>query len=74
MLSLSAVHSAGLPEVLVGLLQLDDVHEPCWVGGVGAHLAVNLHQALHQNHLHLLASQRIPGQAGGDGDASLQRR
>jgi hypothetical protein len=48
------------PEVVVGLLQGDDIHEAGGVGGVGPVLAVNLDQALHQDHLDLLAGQRIP--------------
>jgi len=34
------------PEVLVGLSQLDDVHESCWETSVSPDLAVDLDQAL----------------------------
>lgn len=46
-------------EVLAGLLNADDVHEASWVGGVGADLAVDLDQALHDNGLGLTSVERI---------------
>src|ERR1700753_2721307 len=36
-------------EVLAGLLDGDDVHEAGGRGGIGAHLAVNFDQALHDD-------------------------
>ena len=52
------------PEMLLGLLNLDDIHEACGVGGVRAHLAVHLDQALHEDGCHLTASQGIPAHQG----------
>lgn len=49
------------PEELAGLLQLNDIHEAGGVRRIRADLAVNLDEALHENHLDLLAGQRIPG-------------
>lgn len=46
-------------EVLSGLLDGDDIHETSWVGGVGADLAINLDQALHDNGLGLARVKRI---------------
>ena len=46
-------------EVLAGLLDGDDVHEAGWVGGIGAHFAVDLDQALHDDRRDLAASERI---------------
>ncbi len=36
-------------EVLARLLDADDVHEAGWVGGIGAHFAVDLDEALHHD-------------------------
>lgn len=44
--ALSVVHK---PEVLAGLFDADDVHEASRVGGIGAHLAVDLNEALHDD-------------------------
>eukprot|EP00964_Phaeocystis_antarctica_P124959 scaffold88602_cov64-Phaeocystis_antarctica.AAC.1 len=46
-------------EVLVGLLDGDGVHEASGVGGIGARLAIDLHQTLHEDVLDLLAGQCI---------------
>ena len=46
-------------EVLASLLEADDIHEACWVGGVGADLAVDLDQALHENLLYFPAIEGI---------------
>lgn len=46
-------------EVLAGLLDGDDVHEARGVGGVGADLAINLDQALHQDRLDLAAVEGV---------------
>lgn len=46
-------------EVLAGLVDGDDVHEARGVGGVGADLAVNLDQALHQDGLSLAVVEGI---------------
>jgi len=46
-------------EVLAGLLYADDIHEACWVGGIGANLAVNLNQTLHDDGLGLAGIQGI---------------
>lgn len=46
-------------EVLAGLLDGDDVHETGRVGGVGADLAINLDQALHQDRLDLAAIEGV---------------
>ena len=46
-------------EVLAGLLDGDDVHEAGRVGGVGADLAINLDQALHQDRLDLAAIEGV---------------
>mmetsp|Transcript_69347 Transcript_69347/g.216499 ORF Transcript_69347/g.216499 Transcript_69347/m.216499 type:complete len:225 (-) Transcript_69347:212-886(-) len=46
-------------EVLLGLLDLDHVHEASWVESVGADLAVHLDEALHDDHLALAVCQRI---------------
>ena len=46
-------------EVLAGLLEGDDVHESGGEGGVGADLAVNLDQTLHQDGLDLTTVQGV---------------
>lgn len=46
-------------EVLASLLDGDDVHETGGVGGVGADLAVNLDETLHQDALGLAVVQGI---------------
>merc|ERR1712167_142724 len=46
-------------EMLVGLVNADDIHEPDWKVGVGAHLAVDLDEALHEDLLHLLAGEGV---------------
>lgn len=46
-------------EVLASLLDRDDVHEARRVGGVGADLAVDLDQALHQDSLGLAHVERV---------------
>lgn len=46
-------------EVLARLLDGDDVHEAGRVGDIGADLAVNLDQALHENGLGLAVVQRV---------------
>lgn len=46
-------------EVLARLLDGDDVHEAGGVGQVGADLAVNLDQALHEDGLGLAVVERI---------------
>lgn len=46
-------------EVLAGLLDADDIHEASGVGGIGADLAINLDQALHDNCLGLAGVERI---------------
>jgi len=46
-------------EVLASLLDADDVHEASWVGGIGADLAIDLDQALHNNRLRLTRVESI---------------
>lgn len=46
-------------EVLAGLLDGDDVHEPSGVGHVGADLGVDLDEALHQDGPGLAEVERI---------------
>merc|ERR1712196_202088 len=46
-------------EVLVRLVNGDHIHETTWEVGVCSHLAIDLHEALHENLLHLLLGQRI---------------
>lgn len=46
-------------EVLAGLLDGDDVHEAGGVGQVGADLAINLDEALHQDGPSLAVVERI---------------
>lgn len=38
-------------EVLAGLVDRDNVHETRWESGVGADLAIDLDEALHQDRL-----------------------
>ena len=54
-----SAHVVKQAEVLVGLLDRDDVHETGRVGRIGARLAVDLDEPLHEDVLDLLASQRI---------------
>jgi hypothetical protein len=46
-------------EVLAGLLDRDDVHQPSGEGGVGADLAVDLDKALHEDSVDLAGVERI---------------
>jgi hypothetical protein len=46
-------------EVLAGLLEGDDVHESSGEGAVGADLAVNLDQTLHEDSLDLTTVQGV---------------
>jgi len=46
-------------EVLAGLLDGDDIHEAGWEGGIGADLAINLDQALHDDSLDLTGVESI---------------
>ena len=46
-------------EVLAGLLDRDDVHQPRGEGGVGADLAINLDEALHEDGVDLAGVERI---------------
>jgi hypothetical protein len=46
-------------EVLAGLLDRDDVHQAGGEGGVGADLAVDLDEALHEDGVDLTAVERI---------------
>lgn len=46
-------------EVLAGLLDGDDVHEAGGVGGVGADLAVDLDETLHQDGLDLATVEGV---------------
>jgi len=46
-------------EVLASLLNADDVHETCGVCGVGADLAIDLDQALHDNGLDLTSIESV---------------
>merc|ERR1719247_1425628 len=54
--ALGVVHHA---EVLIGLVDRDDIHEATRVVGVGANLAVDLDEALHQNLRHLLLGEGV---------------
>jgi len=54
--ALGIVHHA---EVLVGLVNGDDIHEATRVVGVGANLAVDLDEALHENLLDLLLGESV---------------
>ncbi len=55
----SALDVVDQAEVLVGLLDLDDVHEASGELGVGAHLAVDLDQTLLQDPLDLDGGERV---------------
>lgn len=46
-------------EVLAGLLDRDHVHEPGGEGGIGADLAVDLDEALHEDGLGLTGIERV---------------
>ena len=46
-------------EVLAGLLDGDNIHETSRVGGVGADLAIDLDEALHDNGLHLATVEGV---------------
>lgn len=46
-------------EVLASLLDGDDVHVAGWVGRIGADLAIDLDQALHDNRLGLAAIEGV---------------
>jgi hypothetical protein len=46
-------------EVLAGLLDGDDIHVASRVGGVGADLAIDLDEALHDNGLHLATVEGV---------------
>jgi len=46
-------------EVLASLLDTDHIHEPGGVGGIGANLAINLDQALHDDRLGLAGVEGI---------------
>lgn len=59
-------------EVLAGLLNGDDVHEAGGEGAVGADLAVDLDQALHQDGVNLAGVERI-FQAVAEEDDEWQR-
>merc|ERR1712179_529949 len=54
--ALGIVHHA---EVLVGLVNGDNVHEATRVVGVGANLAIDLDEALHENLLDLLLGESV---------------
>ena len=46
-------------EVLASLLDADNIHEASWVGGIGADLAIDLDQPLHDDRLGLASVKRI---------------
>jgi len=46
-------------KVLLGLLDLDDIHKSGRVGVVSTDFTVNLQQSLHQNHLGLVKGQSV---------------
>ena len=46
-------------EVLASLLDGDNIHEASWVGGIGADLAIDLDQPLHDDRLGLASVERI---------------
>ena len=48
------------PEVLVGLLNVHDVHESSRKGRIRPHLAVDLDEAIAQNRPDLASRQRVP--------------
>ena len=51
----AALHVVENTEVLTRLLERDDVLEARWEGWVGAHLVINLDDALHGDEHHLTA-------------------
>lgn len=53
-------------EVLACLLDGDDVHVAGWVGRIGADLAIDLDQALHDNRLGLAAIEGVLQTIGED--------
>lgn len=53
-------------EVLASLLDGDDVHVAGWVGRIGADLAIDLDQALHDNRLGLAAIEGVLQTIGED--------
>lgn len=53
-------------EVLACLLDGDDVHVAGWVGRIGADLAIDLDQALHDNRLGLTAIEGVLQTIGED--------
>lgn len=53
-------------EVLASLLDGDDVHVAGWVGRIGADLAIDLDQALHDNRLGLAAIEGVLQTIGDD--------
>lgn len=53
-------------EVLASLLDGDDVHVAGWVGRIGADLAIDLDQALHDNCLGLAAIEGVLQTIGED--------
>lgn len=53
-------------EVLASLLDGDDVHVAGWVGRIGADLAIDLDQALHDNRLGLAAIEGVLQTMGED--------
>ena len=46
-------------EVLASLLDADDIHEACRVGGISSNLAIYFDQALHHDGLGLACVERI---------------
>merc|ERR1719221_1801330 len=46
-------------EVLLRLVDLNDIHESCWVEHISACFAIDLDQALHHNHLALAVCQGV---------------
>jgi hypothetical protein len=55
----ASLHVVDDAEVLARLLNLDNVHEAGGEASVRPHMAVNLHQALLHNRLHLLHGQGV---------------
>jgi hypothetical protein len=47
------------PEVLGGLLNGDNIHEPRWVGLVSPHFAIDLDETLVDDLLHLVVGERV---------------
>lgn len=56
--TLGVIHQT---EVLICLVDVNHIHEACWVCHICADLAINLDKPLHQDGLHLLSCQGIPG-------------